>query len=136
MKCLLSLFIFLFPVFIFFNNLCVYFWLCWVFIAAWPSLSLRQVGTTLQLQCMGFSLQRLFLLWRTGSRMLRLQELQRVGSVAVTPGLQGTGCVVVAHKFSCHMWALPGSGIEPMSPAVAGSFFTTEPPGKPFLSSC
>ena len=25
---------------------------------------------------------------------------------------------------------LPGSGIEPMSPALAGEFFTKEPPGK------
>ena len=28
------------------------------------------------------------------------------------------------------MGNLPGSGIEPMSPALAGGFFTTEPPGK------
>ena len=26
---------------------------------------------------------------------------------------------------------LPGSGIEPTCPALAGGFFTTEPPGKP-----
>jgi len=29
------------------------------------------------------------------------------------------------------MWDLPGPGIKPMSPALAGRFFTTEPPGKP-----
>ena len=29
------------------------------------------------------------------------------------------------------MWDLLGSGIEPVSPALAGRFFTTEPPGKP-----
>ena len=29
------------------------------------------------------------------------------------------------------MWNLPGSGIEPISPAFSGGFFTTEPPGKP-----
>ena len=29
------------------------------------------------------------------------------------------------------MWALPATGIKPMSPAVAGGFFTIEPPGKP-----
>ena len=29
------------------------------------------------------------------------------------------------------MWDLPGSGIEPTSPALAGGFFTTEPPGEP-----
>ena len=34
------------------------------------------------------------------------------------------------------MWDLPGSGIEPLSPAMAGGFFTTESPGKSlFLSS-
>ena len=29
------------------------------------------------------------------------------------------------------MCGLPGSGIEPVSPALAGEFFTTKPPGKP-----
>ena len=29
------------------------------------------------------------------------------------------------------MWDLPGPGIEPVSPALAGGFFTTEPLGKP-----
>ena len=37
------------------------------------------------------------------------------------------------------MWDLPGSGIEPESPAWTGGFLTTEPSGKPytcyFLSS-
>ena len=28
------------------------------------------------------------------------------------------------------MWALPGSGIEFMSPALTGGLFTTETPGK------
>ena len=28
------------------------------------------------------------------------------------------------------MWNLPRPGIEPVSPALAGGFFTTEPPGK------
>ena len=31
------------------------------------------------------------------------------------------------------MWDLPGSGIEPVFPALAGRFFSTEPPGKPLL---
>ena len=41
--------------------------------------------------------------------------------------------------FSCGTWAqvlqgmrgLPGSRMEPMSPAVTGGFFTTQPPEKP-----
>ena len=28
------------------------------------------------------------------------------------------------------MWDLPGPGLEPVSPALAGGFFTTAPPGK------
>ena len=30
------------------------------------------------------------------------------------------------------MWDLPGSGMEPVSPALADGFFTTESPGKPY----
>ena len=32
------------------------------------------------------------------------------------------------------MWDLPGTGIEPLTPALAGGFFTTEPPGKSFFT--
>ena len=28
------------------------------------------------------------------------------------------------------MWYLPGPGLEPVSPALAGGFLTTAPPGK------
>ena len=31
------------------------------------------------------------------------------------------------------VWYLPGGGIEPVSPALAGSFLTTGPPRKSFL---
>ena len=31
------------------------------------------------------------------------------------------------------MWDLPGPGLEPVSPALAGGSLTTEPPGKPQL---
>ncbi|KAJ8777134.1 hypothetical protein J1605_014517 [Eschrichtius robustus] len=32
------------------------------------------------------------------------------------------------------MWDLPGPGLEPVSPALAGGFLTTAPPGKPWIS--
>ena len=32
------------------------------------------------------------------------------------------------------MWDLPRPGLEPMSPALAGRFSTTTPPGKPSFS--
>ena len=31
------------------------------------------------------------------------------------------------------MWDLPGPGLEPVSPALAGGFLTTAPPGRPLL---
>ena len=31
----------------------------------------------------------------------------------------------------CGMWDLPRPGLEPVSPALAGRFSTTVPPGKP-----
>ena len=34
---------------------------------------------------------------------------------------------------TCGLWDLPGSGLEPVSPALAGGFLTTVPPGKPYL---
>ena len=35
----------------------------------------------------------------------------------------------------CSMWDLAGSGIKPVSPALAGGVLTTEPPGKPLFAS-
>ena len=32
------------------------------------------------------------------------------------------------------MWDLPRLGLEPVSPALAGRFSTTAPPGKPYIS--
>ena len=33
--------------------------------------------------------------------------------------------------LSLGLWVLPGPGIEPLPSALAGGFFTTEPPGSP-----
>ena len=35
--------------------------------------------------------------------------------------------------MSCVMWDLPRPGVEPVSPALAGAFFTTEETGKPIF---
>ena len=40
--------------------------------------------------------------------------------------------------MGCHFFSresLPDSGMEPTSPALAGSFFMTKPPGKPGVAS-
>ena len=65
------------------------------------------------LRCMGFSLRWLLLLWSTGFRHVGFSSCG-----ARAPLLHG-------------MWDLPGPGLEPMSPALAGGFPTTAPPGKP-----
>ena len=36
-------------------------------------------------------------------------------------------------QLLCGMWDLPRPGLEPVSPALAGGFSTTAPPGKPSL---
>ena len=53
-------------------------------------------------------------------------------SVVASPGLQSTGSGV-AHRLcgSAGMRDLPSSEIPPVSPAMVGRFFITEPPEKP-----
>ena len=56
-----------------------------------------------------------------------------MGSVAAAPRPQRTGSIVVVHGLSCSTasWDLPKSGVEPVSPAVAGGFFTPSQQGSP-----
>ena len=98
-----------------FKNVCIIYlfigvWLYWVFVSA-PRLSLVGVSR-------GYSLVSL--------RGL----LIAVASLVAAPGLQSTGSVVVVPGLSCSTWNLPGPGIKPMSPVLAGRFLTTGPPGK------
>ena len=46
------------------------------------------------------------------------------------PELRLSSCGARAQLFR-HIWDLPRPGLEPMSPALAGGFLTTAPPGKP-----
>ena len=65
-------------------------------------------------------------------------------SVVAVRGLSSCGSWALEHRLSsCDaraqllrgMWDLPGPGIKPVSPALAGGFSTTVPPGKPQLIS-
>ena len=62
-----------------------------------------------------------------GLQMLGLQQLQRVGSVVVVPGLQSTGSVVVVHRISCSKTrgAFWDQGLNWVSLALQGGFLTT-----------
>ena len=72
-----------------------------------------------------------------GLQSCGLQQLQYAGSAAVARGLSSCGSWAL-ERSSCGaqaqllrgMWDLPGPGIEPVSPALAGGFLTTTPPGK------
>ena len=66
--------------------------------------------------------------------------------IAVRGPLTITASLVAEHRLQTHrlsscgswaqllrgMWDLPRPGLEPVSPALAGRFSTTEPPGKPW----
>ena len=95
----------------FFFNFCsfIFFWLCQVFVAE-SRLSLVAAPVMLQ---RSFSLQWLLLLQSTGFR--------------------ARTSVVAAHGLSCFTACrilVPRPGIKLMSPALAGRFSTTGPPGK------
>ena len=125
--------------YLFFFKGFIYFGLFWVFSSFCVGFSLvAESGgypQVAQLQCAGFSLLWL-LSWSTGSKGCRLQQLRHMGSIVAAPRPQSTGSIIAAHGLSCShcMWDLPGPGIKPLSPALAGRFFTTEQPGKPQAS--
>ena len=93
-------------------------------------------GYSLVMAC-GLWLQWLLLLQSTGSRACGLQKLRHTGSNVAIPRLQSTdssSCGAWAELLH-GMWDLPRPEIKPMSLALAGRFFTLEPPGKP-LGCC
>ena len=102
-------------------------WLCWVFLATQAFLQMRWAGATPCLQGAGWLLPAAASLVTEDGRL----------SAAAALGLQSTGSVVVAHGLNCPAarGISPDQGWKPMSPALAGGFFTlyTESPGKPWL---
>ena len=101
------------PVLLFFIYLFIYFWLHWVFVAVCGLSVVRQAGATLG----------------CGVRASHCGGFSCCGAQA----LQCTGSVVVAHGLSCSVACgiFLDQGSNPVSPALAGGFLTTEPSGKP-----
>ena len=93
---------------------------------------MRRAGATLRCHvrashCSGFSC--------CGARALGVrasvvvaQRLSSCGSRALERRLSSCGARVYLLRG---MWDLRRPGLEPMSPALAGGFLTTAPPGKP-----
>ena len=102
--------------FFFFFNLFIYLWLCWVFVSVRGlSLVVASRGHSSS-WCAGLSLS-----WPlVAEHRLQTRRLSNCGSRA---------------QLLCGMWDPPRPGLEPVSPALAGRFSTTAPPGKPLNES-
>ena len=100
---------------LFFKNKVIYFWLHWVFVAVCRLSLVVASGGYSTLRGAGFSLRWLLLLRSMGSRHV---------------GFSSCG---TRAQLLHGMWNLPGPGLEPVSPAMAGGFLTTAPPGKPCI---
>ena len=91
----------------------IYFWLCWVFI---PVRGLSLVAAS------------------GGPLFIAVcRPLTVAASLVAEHGLQTcrlSSCGSRAQLLR-GMWDLPRPGLEPVSPALAGRFSTTAPPGKP-----
>ena len=102
----------------------LFIWLRWVFIAACGLSLVAASGGYSSFRCSGFSLWWLLLLQSTGSRRTGFSSC---GSWAPERRLSICG---TRAQLLRGMWHLPGPGLEPVSPALAGGFLTTEPLGK------
>ena len=97
---------------LFFFLIFVYLWLCWVFVSVRGLSPVAASGGHSSSRCAGLSLSRPLV----AEHRLQTRRLSSRGSRAQL--LRG-------------MWDLPRPGLEPVSPALAGKFSTTAPPGKP-----
>ena len=105
-------------------NLFIYFRLSWVFVAAHRLPLVAASGGYSSLRCVRFSLRWLLLLCSTDSKCVAFSSC---GLRA--PECRLSSCGAWAQLLH-GMWDLPGPGLEPMSPALAGGFLTTAPPVK------
>ena len=97
-------------------------------------LQLRRAGATLccgarASHCSGFPCCGTWALG-TWASAVAARGLSSCGSQALERRLSSCGAWA---QLLRGMWDLPGPGPEPVSPALAGGFLTTAPPGKPLL---
>ena len=99
------------------------FWLCWVFVSVRGLPPVAASGGHSSSRRAGLSLSRPLLLRSTGFR--------RTGSAIVARGPSHSAACGTFPDQGSNPWDLPRPGLEPVSPALAGRFSTTAPPGKP-----
>ena len=109
-----------------FINFCIYFWLCWVFVAARRLSLVAASGGYSLLRCAGFSLRWLLVaehkLQVRGPQQLCHAGFSSCGSRALQCRLSSCG---TRAQLLHSMWDLPGPGLKPVSPALAGRFLTS-----------
>ena len=101
---------------LFYKFLFIYLWLCWVFCFCARAFSNCGKRGPLFIAVRGPPTVAASLV---AEHRLQTRRLSNCGSWAQLP---------------CGMWDLPRPGLEPVSPALAGRFSTTAPPGKPRIS--
>ena len=99
-----------------------FFWLHWVFVAAHRLSLVVASGGYSSLRCAGFSQRWLLIAEHAG-----FSSCGARASVVVACRLSSCG---TRAQLLHGMWDLPGPGLEPVSPALAGGFLTPAPPGK------
>ena len=102
--------------FFIFKIIFIYFWLCWVFTAAWAFLQLWQVGL-LQLwysgsHCIGFSFCGTWAQWHADFTSCSSQALEQ----------RRNSCGAQAQLLHS-MWDFLGPGLKLMSPALVDSLY-------------
>ena len=110
----------------------IYFWLCWIFVAVCGLSLVAASEATLRFgvrasHCSGFSCCGAWALGAWASVVV-VRRLSSCGSGALECRLSGCGARASLLRG---MWDLPRPGIKPVSPALAGGFLTTAPPGSP-----
>ena len=99
-----------------------HFWLCWVCVARCGLSLVVASGGHSSLHCSGFYCCTAWALGHSG--------FSSCGSWALEHGLNSCG----TWAYLLHgVWDLPGPGIKPVSPALAGGFLSKVPPGKSLL---
>ena len=113
------------------NFIYLFIWLCWVFIAdgLFPSCGEQEPLPTCRLLIVVATLVIEHRLWGMRASGFAVHGLSSCSFQALEHRLNSCGARAY---LLLGMWDLLRRGIEPISPELAGGFFTTEPPEKPW----
>ena len=114
-----------------------YFWLCWVFVAAWAFLWLGWAGLLFTAVCRLLIVVACLLehgLWDRQAWVVVAHGFSSCSFQALEHKLSSYGAGSAAPRHVGSPWIKDRT--EPVFPVLASGFFITEPPGKPQVISC